>query len=105
MVYRKAWEVAYRRDRAAGRSRYVEAEPTRVRLAELAAAHVPIRALSRAAGLSDTGVKAILDGTRSQVQQSTAARVEAISCQRQANFDPLAALGSTADSGGRCNTE
>lgn len=79
MVYRKAWEVAYRRDRAAGRTRYVEAEPTRVRLAELAAAHVPIRALSRAAGLSDTGVKAILDGTRSRVQQSTAARVEALS--------------------------
>ena len=38
MVYRKAWEVAYQRDRAAGRARYVDAEPTRARLAELAAA-------------------------------------------------------------------
>ena len=75
MVYRKAWEVAYQRDRAAGRSRYVDAEPTRARLAELAAAHVPIRALARAAALSDTGVKAILDGSRTHVQQLTAARV------------------------------
>ena len=58
MVYRKAWEVAYQRDRA-----------------ELAAAHVPIRALARAAALSDTGVKAILDGSRTHVQQLTAARV------------------------------
>lgn len=76
MVYRKAWEVAYQRDRAAGRARYVDAEPTRARLAELAAAHVPIRALARAAALSDTGVKAILDGSRTHVQQLTAARVE-----------------------------
>jgi len=75
MVYRKAWEVAYQRDRAAGRARYVDAEPTRARLAELAAAHVPIRALARAAALSDTGVKAILDGSRTHVQQLTAARV------------------------------
>lgn len=76
MVYRKAWEVAYQRDRAAGRARYVDAEPTRARLAELAAAHVPIRALARATALSDTGVKAILDGSRTHVQQLTAARVE-----------------------------
>ena len=33
MPYRKAWEVAYQRDRAAGISRYVDAEPTRTRLA------------------------------------------------------------------------
>jgi hypothetical protein len=79
MVYRKAWEVDYQRDRAAGRLRYVEAEPTRLRLAELAAAHVPLRALSRATGLSDTGVKAILEGSRSHVQSSTAARVESLS--------------------------
>ena len=76
MGYRKAWEVAYQRDRAAGRARYVDAEPTRARLAELAAAHVPIRALARATALSDTGVKAILDGSRTHVQQLTAARVE-----------------------------
>ena len=67
--------VRGQRDRAAGRARYVDAEPTRARLAELAAAHVPIRALARAAALSDTGVKAILDGSRTHVQQLTAARV------------------------------
>ncbi len=79
MVYRKAWEVAYQRDRAQGRTRYADAEPTRVRLAELAAAHVPIRALSRAAGLSHAAVAAILAGDRSQVQQRTADRVKQMS--------------------------
>ena len=29
MVYRKAWEVQYQRDRARGLTRYVDAEPTR----------------------------------------------------------------------------
>jgi len=75
VVYRKAWEVQYQRDRARGQTRYVDAEPTRSRLAELTAAHVPLRALGRACGLSDTGVKAILAGTRSQVQHETANRV------------------------------
>jgi hypothetical protein len=52
MVYRKAWEVQYQRDRARGQTRYVDAKPTRSRLAELTAAHVPVRALGRACGLS-----------------------------------------------------
>ena len=88
MVYRKAWEVAYQRDRAAGRARYVDAEPTRARLAELAAAHVPIRALARAATLSDTGVKAILDGSRTHVQHHTAVRVQRISLRRIYDEEP-----------------
>ena len=79
MVYRKAWEVQYQRDRARGQTRYVDAEPTRSRLAELTAAHVPFRALGRACGMSDTGIKAILAGTRSQVQHETANRVARMS--------------------------
>ena len=82
MAYRKAWEVAYRRDRAGGKSRYVDAEPTRARLAELAAAKVPLRAMSRACGLSGSGVKAILAGRREHVQQSSADRVERLSLRR-----------------------
>lgn len=82
MAYRKAWEVAYRRDRAAGKARYVEAEPTRARLAELAAAKVPLRTVARACGLSDTGIKAILAGTREHVQRSSAERVEQLSLHR-----------------------
>ena len=39
MVYRKAWEVAYR-DRAAGGHRYVEAEPTRRQAGGARGAHV-----------------------------------------------------------------
>lgn len=86
MVYRKAWAVQYQRDRARGQTRYVDAEPTRSRLAELTAAHVPVRALGRACGLSDTGVKAILAGTRTQVQQETATRVARI-CLRDIYSD------------------
>ena len=74
--------MAYRRDRAAGRARYVDAEPTRARLAELAAAKVPLRTLARACGLSDTGIKAILAGTREHVQRSSAERVEQLSLHR-----------------------
>ena len=54
MVYRKAWEVQYQRDRARGQTRYVDAKPTRSRLAELTAAHVPVRALA-AAGVPTRG--------------------------------------------------
>ena len=86
MVYRKAWAVQYQRDRARGQTRYVDAEPTRSRLAELTAAHVTVRALGRACGLSDTGVKAILAGTRTQVQQETATRVARI-CLRDIYSD------------------
>ena len=86
MVYRKAWEVQYQRDRARGQTRYVDAKPTRSRLAELTAAHVPVRALGRACGLSDTGVKAILAGTSTQVQQETATRVARI-CLRDIYSD------------------
>ncbi|MEO3936733.1 helix-turn-helix domain-containing protein [Dermatophilaceae bacterium Soc4.6] len=82
MSSRKAWEVAYQRDRAAGRRRYVDAQPTRARLTELAAAHVPLRALARATGLSDTGVKKILDGSVEQVQRATAAQVATVSLPR-----------------------
>ena len=52
MVYDKAWNVAYRRDRDAGRPRYVDAAPVRVRLQRLVDAHVPVRALGRVTGLS-----------------------------------------------------
>ena len=82
MPYRKAWEVAYQRDRAAGISRYVDAEPTRTRLAELAAGHVPLRALARASGLSDTAVKAILSGDRARVRRASAEAVAAVSLYR-----------------------
>lgn len=76
MPNRKAWEVAYRRERDAGApGRYVAAGPTRDRLARLAAAHVPLKALARASGLSDTALRAILDGRRLQVQRATARRV------------------------------
>ena len=82
MAYRKVWEVAYQRDRAAGRMRYTDAGPTRARLARLLKAHVPVRALARATGLSDTGVRAILDGSRAHVQRATAERVAGLSLQR-----------------------
>lgn len=49
MTYRKTWEVAYQRDRAAGRARYVPVEPTRSRLGELAGAAVPMRLQAAAA--------------------------------------------------------
>ena len=75
MPYRKAWAVAYQRDRAAGRARYVDAEPSRARLAELSAAGVPLRTLARAARLSDTAVRAILTGSRQHVQSSSATRI------------------------------
>jgi lambda repressor-like predicted transcriptional regulator len=75
VVYHKAWEVGYQRDRAAGRRRYVDAEDTRARLAGLLESGVPLRAVARAAGLSGTGVAAIVDKSRRSVQRATADRV------------------------------
>lgn len=88
MVYRKAWEVAYQRDRAAGRPRYVDVEPTRVRLARLTDAGAPRRAVARATGLSDTAVQAILRGDRRQVQRATAERVAKVSLQQLYSRQP-----------------
>lgn len=79
---RKLWEVNYLRDRAAGRARYVDAEPTRRRLSELAAAHVPIRTLGRATGLSGAAIHEIIHGTRTHVQRATATAVAGLSLQR-----------------------
>ena len=75
MVYDKAWNVAYRRDRDAGRPRYVDAEPVRDRLRSLVADQVPLRTLGRVTGLSPTTVRKILDGDQASVQRATAARV------------------------------
>lgn len=79
MVYDKAWNVAYRRDRDAGRPRYVGAAPVRARLQALVDAHVPVRALGRVTGLSATTVRKILDGDQPRVQRATAARVARMS--------------------------
>ena len=79
MVYDKAWNVAYRRDRDAGRPRYVDSAPVRVRLQGLVDAHVPVRALGRVTGLSATTVRKILDGDQPRVQRATAARVARLS--------------------------
>lgn len=79
MVYDKAWNVAYRRDRDAGRPRYVDVAPVRVRLQGLVDAHVPVRALGRVTGLSATTVRKILDGEQPRVQRATAARVARLS--------------------------
>ena len=75
MVYDKAWNVAYRRDRDAGRRRYVDAAPVRARLRSLLDAGVPLRTLGRVTGLSATTVSTIVDGTQQHVQRATAARV------------------------------
>ena len=64
MVYDKAWNVAYRRDRDAGRRRYVDAAPVRARLRSLLDAGVPLRTLGRVTGLSATTVSTIVDGTQ-----------------------------------------
>ena len=79
MVYDKAWNVAYRRDRDAGRPRYVDSAPVRARLQGLVDAHVPVRALGRVTGLSATTVRKILDGDQPRVQRATAARVARLS--------------------------
>ncbi len=80
MPYRKAWEVSYQRERyEGGPGRYVDAGPVRARIAELSEVHVPLRALARGSGLSDTGIRAILDGRRQYVQRATARRVASLS--------------------------
>ena len=79
MVYDKAWNVAYRRDRDAGRRRYVDAAPTRERLQSLVDASVPVRTVARVAGLSATTISTILDGTQARVQRATAQRVHHLS--------------------------
>ena len=75
VVYDKAWNVAYRRDRYAGRRRYVEAAPVRARLRSMLDAGVPLRTLGRVTGLSATTVSTIVDGSQEHVQRATAARV------------------------------
>ena len=75
MVYDKAWNVAYRRDRDAGRRRYVAAAPVQAKLRRLVNAQVPLRTLGRVTGLSPTTVRKILDGEQVSVQRATAARV------------------------------
>ncbi|WP_404351866.1 helix-turn-helix domain-containing protein [Phycicoccus jejuensis] len=83
MMYRKAWEVSWRRERAAGApGRYVPAEPSMERLARLRDAHVPLRALARGTGLSATAIRSILDGEHTHVQRRTAARVANLSLAR-----------------------
>lgn len=82
MVYRKSWEVPYQRDRAAGRRRYLDASATRAHLAHFVEAGAPLKALARATGLSDTAVKAILDGDHTTVQATTAARVNRLTLTR-----------------------
>lgn len=73
MSYRtKADEVAYQRDRARGRARYVPAEPVRRKLQQFLDADVPVRALSRSSGLSAPALRAIVDGERDVVQRRTA---------------------------------
>ena len=81
MVYDKAWNVAYRRDRDAGRPRYVDAAPVRAKLRRLVNAQVPLRTLGRVTGLSPTTVRKILDGEQASVQRATAARVSRMSPQ------------------------
>ena len=71
--------VAYRRDRDAGRPRYVDADPVRARLQGLVGANFPGRALGRVSGLSATTVRKILDGEQPRVQRATAARVACLS--------------------------
>jgi hypothetical protein len=78
MGYDKAWEIAYHRDRAAGRRRYVPAHDTRARLQDLVHAHVPLRTIARAAGLSDTAVNHIVSGQHKRVRRNTAERVAAL---------------------------
>lgn len=75
MSYNKAWEVAYNRDRARGRKRYVPAAETRARLQDLVDAQVPLRAIARAARLSDTVVRHLVAGHHDLVQRHTADRV------------------------------
>ncbi|CCH80391.1 putative PCQ3_96 [Nostocoides japonicum T1-X7] len=75
MSYNKTWEVAYNRERARGQRRYVPADPTRARLRDLVDARVPLRAMARAAGLSDTAVGQLVGGHHDLVQRQTAERV------------------------------
>lgn len=78
MSYNKAWEVGYARDRAHGRRRYVSATDTRAKLQEFVDADVPVRAIARASGLSDTAVAHIIAGRHEQVQRQTAARIASL---------------------------
>lgn len=78
MVYNKAWEIDYTRDRDRGVRRYVEAAHTRTILQGFLQAKVPLRALARSTGLSDTAIGAIVEGRRTHVQQSTAAKAAAL---------------------------
>lgn len=78
MGYNKAWEVGYVRDRAQGRRRYVPAAGTRAKLQALVDAHVPVRAIAQASGLSDTAVAHIIGGRQQRVQRQTATWVSSL---------------------------
>lgn len=79
MTYNKAWAVAYSRDRARGRPRYVAAHETRARLMDLVDADVPLRAIAQATGLSDTAVGHLVAGRRELVHRHTAELVADLS--------------------------
>ncbi|NNM46948.1 helix-turn-helix domain-containing protein [Knoellia koreensis] len=79
MSSNKSWDVAYRRDRARGQRRYVAADATRSRLKDLVDAHVPLRAIARATGLSDTAIGHIVAGRHELVQRTTAERIATLS--------------------------
>lgn len=76
MTYNKQWEVGWQRDRARGIKRYVDAEPTREKLQGFIDASVPLKTLSRATGISDTGISNIVAGRNARVQRATAERVD-----------------------------
>ncbi|HMM96542.1 hypothetical protein [Phycicoccus sp.] len=78
MAYNKAWRVNYERERAQGHRRYVPAEDTRVRLQTLVDAHVSLRTIARASGLSDTSVGRLVAGEQRFVRRTTARRVAAL---------------------------
>ncbi len=78
MVYNKAWEVGYARDTSRGVRRYVEATDTRTTLQGFLDANVPLRAVARASGLSDTAIGNLTQGRHDQVQAATAAKVASL---------------------------
>ena len=78
MVYNKAWEVAYARDTSRGVRRYVEATDTRTTLQGFLEANVPVRAIARASGLSDTAIGNLIQGRHTKVQAATAAKVASL---------------------------
>ena len=78
MVYNKAWEVGYARDNSRGVRRYIAATDTRATLQGFLEANVPLRAIARASGLSDTAIGNLIQGRHTQVQAATAAKVASL---------------------------